>query len=184
LLKIDSAQNQQHKKDKPMKRKIQNLRILIAMGAIVAAQFITATLAHAEERPFRGRIDGKYVATPTQNPAIFSSEAHAVGRATHVGAFTKVTSDIVNVVTGWVEGSFIITTADGELLTGLYSGFLTPGATPGTFSWLLDAAFTGGTGRFSNATGQFVFIAEGQYVLIDGIIHGDYTETFEGTIDY
>jgi hypothetical protein len=163
---------------------MRNLRILIATCAIVAAPFITATGAQAEERPFRGWIDGTYIASPTENPAIFSSEARADGRATHVGAFTKVTSDIVNVVTGWVEGSFTITTADGELLTGIYSGFLTPGAVPGTFSWLLDAAFTGGTGRFSNATGQFVFIAEGQYVFIDGKIHGDYTETFEGTIDY
>jgi hypothetical protein len=167
-----------------MHRKTQSIRALVATCAILAVPFITGIRAQAEERPFRGWIDGTYIASPTQNPAIFSSVAHAEGRATHVGAFTKVTSDIVNVVTGWVEGSFVITTADGELLSGIYSGFVTPGATPGAFSWLLDAGFTGGTGRFSNATGQFVFIAEGQYVLIDGIIYGEYTETFEGTIDY
>lgn len=153
-----------------------------AMAALLLA--VAPLVLAAEERPFKGRIDGTFIDTPTENPAIFLSVAHAVGHGTHVGAFTKVTSDLVNVVSGWVEGSFIITTADGELLIGIYFGFVTPGATPGTFSWRLDAALAGGMGRFSNATGQFVFIAEGQYAITDGIIHGDYNETFDGTIDY
>jgi hypothetical protein len=167
-----------------MNRKIQIVRILVAMCVVLVAPFIIATHAQAEERPFRGRIDGTFVDTPTENPAIFTAVAHAVGHATHVGAFTKVTSDIVNAVTGWVEGTFTITTADGELLRGAYSGYVTPGATPWAFSWLLNASFTGGSGRFSTATGHFVFMADGQYAITDGVIHGDYTETFEGTIDY
>jgi hypothetical protein len=113
-----------------------------------------------------------------------SAEAHASGKATHVGAFTKVTSDVVNIVTGEVEGSFTITAANGELLTGVYSGFSIPDAASGTFTWLLNATFTGGTGRFTHATGEFVFIAEGDFVIVNGAVFGTYTETFDGTISY
>jgi hypothetical protein len=122
--------------------------------------------------------------SPTSNPLIMSAEAHASGKATHVGAFTKVTSDVVNIVTGEVEGSFTITAANGELLTGVYSGFSIPDAASGTFTWLLNATFTGGTGRFTHATGEFVFIAEGDFVIVNGAVFGTYTETFDGTISY
>jgi hypothetical protein len=137
----------------------------------------------AAELPFKGRIDGSFVTTPTLNPPIFSSEAHAIGNATHTGAFTKVTSDLFNVVTGEVQGAFTMTTANGDLLTGVYSGFSIPKA-DGTFSWVLNATFTGGTGRFLHASGQFVFVAGGEYVIVDGSILGKYTETFDGIINY
>ena len=140
--------------------------------------------AGAKELPFKGRIDGSFVATPTPNPAIYLAEAHAAGHATHVGAFTKVTSDVLNIATGAVEGAFTMTAENGDQLKGVYSGFLTFGTTPGTFSWRLNATITGGTGRFLHATGEFVFIADGDYVLVNGVAKGKYTETFEGTISY
>lgn len=134
--------------------------------------------------PFKGRIDGSFVATPTPNPAIMLSEAHAVGLATHLGEFTKVTSDVVDIVTGETEGVFTMTAANGDHLTGAYSGYITFGATPGAFSWLLKATFTGGTGRFHHATGEFVFMAAGNLDFGDGVVTGKYTETFDGSISY
>src|SRR5207244_1179726 len=50
----------------------------------------------AVERPFQGRIDGQFVATPTLNPTVYVGGAQAVGNGTHVGAFTKVTSDVTD----------------------------------------------------------------------------------------
>jgi hypothetical protein len=101
-----------------------------------------------------------------------------------VGSFSKVTSDVVNLASGAVEGSFTITAANGDLLMGVYEGAITFGIVPGTFSWVLGATFTGGTGRFQNATGEFVFVAEGEFVVVDGVAYGEYSETFEGTINY
>jgi len=138
----------------------------------------------AVERPFQGRIDGQFVATPTLDPTVFLGWAHAVGKGTQVGAFTKVTSDITNIATGEVEGSFTMTAANGDHLTGVYGGLIVFGSTPGTFSWVLDATITGGSGRFSGATGEFVFIADGEAIITDGVVYGNYTETFDGTIDY
>jgi hypothetical protein len=144
---------------------------------------LSVTFSEAAELPFKGRIDGSFVTSATADPVVVSSEAHAVGLATHTGAFTKITSDVVNILTGEVEGSFTMTTPNGDLLKGIYSGFTVP-APDGTFSWVLNATFTGGSGRFAEATGEFVFVAEGEYFIVDGNIHGNYTETFEGTISY
>lgn len=110
--------------------------------------------------------------------------AQAVGKGTHVGAFTKVTSDVVNIATGEVEGSFTMTAANGDHVTGVYVGIVVFGSTPGTFSWVLETTITGGSGRFSGATGEFVFIADGELIITDGVANGKYTETFDGTIDY
>jgi len=165
----------------------KNTRVFLIKAlwlATILAVPCQASRALAGELPFKGRIDGSFITSPTPNPPIFSSSAHAVGNATHIGAFTKVTVDIVNISTGEVEGSFTMTTANGDLLTGTYSGFSIPDITLGTFSWVLNATFTGGTGRFLHATGQFVFIAEGEFAIVDGSILGKYTETFDGTINY
>jgi hypothetical protein len=150
-----------------------------------AGMLLLARNLTAGELPFQGRIEGTFVSTPTPDSTIYIGGAEAAGNATHVGAFTKVTSDVTDLSTGLVNGSFTMTAPNGDLLTGVYSGFIIPGNAPGTFSWLLNATFTGGTGRFENATGAFVFVAEGSYVTTDdGVVHGKYTETFEGTITY
>jgi hypothetical protein len=60
-----------------------------------------------------------------------------------------------------------------------------PGGDPVGFSWVLRATITGGTGRFRNATGRFVFEARGTGVArADYVLVGDYSETFSGTISY
>jgi hypothetical protein len=153
----------------------------VALGAVL----LCASSVGAKDLPFKGRIDGTLVAAPTQtNPLIYLSEADAVGDATHLGAFTKMTSDVINIATGQVEGAFTMTAANGDQLTGVYSGFMAFGAAPGTFSWVLNATITGGTGRFLGATGQFVFLADVNYVAVNGVVTGNYTETFDGTITY
>jgi hypothetical protein len=77
-----------------------------------------------------------------------------------------------------------MTAANGDQISGKYTGTFSFGATPGSFSWLLDATITGGTRRFSGAGGEFVFIAQGQFTIINGSVYGNYTETFDGIIDY
>jgi hypothetical protein len=154
--------------------------IILVMSMIC---LVNSTVIAGQARPFQGRIEGQFVGTPTNNPIIYNSVANANGNAAHVGRFTKVTSDIFNIATGEVVGTFTITAANGDLLSGQYSGYVIP-ETATTFSWILNATFTGGTGRFANATGEFVFEAQGQYFFASGNLYGTYVETFDGTISY
>lgn len=137
-----------------------------------------------QELPFKGKIVGSFVSTPTSNAAIYHAIANASGNVTHLGVFNKVTSDVIDMALLTIEGTFIMTNPGGEQITGNYSGTFSFGSTPGTFSWVLDATITGGTGRFASASGEFVFLAEGSYVITDDVVTGDYTETFDGTIVY
>ena len=143
----------------------------------------TRTNATAKQ-PFKGRIVGQFVACAVAGQTIYVGGAQAAGNGTHVGAFTKVTSDVSNAATGAINGSFTMTVANGDHVSGTYTGPLRFGATPGSFSWILDATITGGTGRFAKATGQFTFTAAGEAVIFNGVVYGSYTETFDGTIDY
>lgn len=145
----------------------------------------------AEERPFEGRIEGRAIASPSADPAIYVGGTKAAGKGTHVGKFSKVTTDTLNLLTGQLQGAFTMTTANGDLLTGTYDGTMlfdalpVPGGNPVGFTWVLQAKITGGTGRFSNASGSFVFEAKGTGVAgSNGVLDGLYSETFSGTIVY
>ena len=144
----------------------------------------TPAYAQTQQRPFNGRIEGTLRSTPTSNPAIHNAVANAKGNVTNLGFFNKVTSDVIDIIALTVEGTFIMTNPGGEQLTGKYSGTYSFGAMPGSFSWNLNASITGGSGRFAHATGEFVFLANGNYVIVDGVLKGDYTETFDGMIIY
>jgi len=159
------------------------LRTILPLASLVGLIFFAGP-GSAAELPFAGRIQGSFVANPTSDPNVYVGGAQAAGIATHLGAFTKVTSDVSNIATGAVNGAFTMTAPNGDLLQGVYNGFIVPGDAPGTFSWVLNATFTGGTGRFLHADGEFVFMAQGHYDVVDGVIHGIYSESFDGTINY
>lgn len=135
-------------------------------------------------RPFKGQIVGSFISQPTSDPTIYSGGATAAGNVTHLGVFNKVTTDVTNLLTSTVDGTFIMTSPGGEQIRGNYNGLFIFGSVPGTFSWELNAKITGGSGRFSQATGEFVFLASGTYVIEEGIVRGHYTETFDGIINY
>jgi hypothetical protein len=165
-------------------RSLGQLSVTSRCVIVLASAILLAGPVRAVERPFKGRITGQFVATPVPGSTIYLSAAQAIGNASHLGAFTKLTSDTFEAATGEVDGSFTMTVANGDHLTGVYGGLFVFGDTPGTFSWVLTATITGGSGRFSAATGTFVFTANGHATITDGVVHGNYTETFDGTINY
>lgn len=145
----------------------------------------TRSPAGAEARPFSGFLTGRSEIHPTTNPIIYTGSAHAAGMGTHIGAFTKVTDDVVDLSTGWTVGSFAMTVAGGAQVRGEYQGFVLIDFFAGTFTWVLDATITGGTGRFAHAFGEFVFEACGMFVVLpDASVRAIYSETFDGTIAY
>jgi hypothetical protein len=95
--------------------------------------------------------------------------ASASGQATHLGNYTRVENILVN--QGGITGDVTFTAANGDQLTAEIDGaFISPTTAAGTYS------FTGGTGRFANASGTAYFS-----VSLTG--PGTFIVEFNGSLD-
>jgi hypothetical protein len=95
----------------------------------------------------------------------------AQGNATHLGLFTREEQIVLNPNTGTVTGGIVFTAANGDQLTGsVAGGFISQTVVSGSYT------FTGGTGRFENASGGATFILS----TTDGI---HFTIRFEGNLN-
>ncbi len=86
----------------------------------------------------------------------------------HLGRYRFIASELDNLATGDVYGTFILTTRNGAIF-GTYTGFATPGASPTALTYLVGGAISGGSGRFAGATGTIVFDGGGD--LATGALH-------------
>jgi hypothetical protein len=125
-----------------------------------------------EGRPFRGHSDEVRISAQPVGDVILVTTTGA-GQATHLGRFTRLASVVIHVVDGSTEGTVVFTAANGDQLFAEIAGGPPISSTTrvGTYT------FTGGTGRFSDTSGEAGF--EG--VTSDGI---HIAVMFEGTIQY
>ncbi|MBA4143755.1 MAG: hypothetical protein H0X43_12330 [Nitrosospira sp.] len=90
-------------------------------------------------------------------PSKFGGTTTGTGKSTHLGKVTLTASDCVTPREDHFtfDGTFTLIAANGDTLTGDYSGAFIPTNT-GSMYRLSDATFkiTGGTGRFIRATGS------------------------------
>jgi hypothetical protein len=132
---------------------------LLAMAAI--ALTLTGSAALADDGvPVEGILAVNFTGSPT-SPGMIAISANGVGRLTNVGNLSfqlQKTLDLTVKVPTYF-GTFTITAANGDTLTGTYSAVGAPAdaAGYGTFSGQL--AVTGGTGRFQGASGIIPFSA-------------------------
>jgi hypothetical protein len=122
--------------------------------------------------PFRGHVDEEI--TDVQPVADgFLVTATGVGHATHLGQFTRLGVGVVH-ADGSAEVTVVFTAANGDQLFIEAEGVPTnsPTTIGGTYT------ITGGTGRFSDASGGANFVG---VIAPDGI---HITVAFEGTIQY
>ena len=124
--------------------------------------------------PFRGRADLVVTGQEFLPPASLRLTGSATGQATHLGRFTRTETIVVDLTNGTFTGTLVFTAANGDRLTADVAGHFT--------SPHLDAAegtyvFTGGTGRFHNASGQAAFEAK-------AVGPGAFDVKFNGTIQY
>jgi hypothetical protein len=122
--------------------------------------------------PFKGSFEGTQTSTPLQPPLAFV-DGSATGEATHLGRFTVEFPHTVNFATRTGEGTFTFTAANGDTLTADFTGQAQPGP---IVSIAEDATITGGTGRFTGATGSFT--VQRQFDPASGTTKG----SFEGTL--
>ncbi len=128
-----------------------------AIVLLVGSLAVAPESAKAQERPFKGRMAGNAMLTPTDDPCVMHNNAAATGNATHTGQFTWATEEEVDfcVVPGGVEveGTFTMTTANGDLIQGQFAAI---GYFDETGTLLIEGDYEiiGGSGRFTGATGS------------------------------
>jgi hypothetical protein len=149
--------------------------LVLTFTLLVASLAVTAT-----ERPFS--LTGNGIAIPIidGNGNIVGAEPTGSGNATHLGLFTNTgkvsfTPDATNPTILHPSGGGVFTAANGDklnfvIVTGALD--LTTGIGTGEFD------FTGGTGRFANATGHT------SGVIQQNVVTGAYELTLVGNIDY
>ena len=145
------------------KRFISGLLVLVVLAVIGQA-------AGLKEVPMRGSGSG-VITGATPGPTGVAITANGEGEATHLGKFTREESILLNPAAGTFTGTIVFTAADGsELYCDLAGAFTGAGTASGTYT------FTGGTGRFDDASGVAYF----------SIVQSDpanFTFEFAGAID-
>ena len=143
-------------------------RIISGLWAI--AMLVCIVQAAAKAVPMKGNGNGVITAA-APGPGGLEITAIGDGEATHLGKFTREENILLNPGNGSVTGTIVFTGADGsELYCDLAGAFTGPNTAAGTYT------FTGGTGRFADASGLAYF----------SIVQSDpanFTFEFAGTID-
>jgi len=133
-------------------------RTAISAFVIAAITSPTFTWAGPTSVPLKMSAVKQEQAGYTPNcPSKFGGTTTGTGKSTHLGKISFTASDCITPMENHYtfKGKLTITAANGDKITGDYSGSLVPLNTPPMYS-LSDAKFeiTGGTGRFSNASGS------------------------------
>jgi hypothetical protein len=143
--------------------------------ALALALSLAGPAAAGESVPFKGTLEGVATVTPL-SPTSVSVRIEGAGFAAHLGRYTVEVPHLVNPQTRIASGSYVFTAANGDTLTATFTGQATPTATPGVLTIEETATITGGTGRFSDATGTFT--ARRVFNQLTGVTTG----SFEGRI--
>ena len=134
----------------------QSILHYVAVGFVAAAMILVTTPASATDQvPFRGIVSGSVVSITPVDECHQLAEAVNGGNATQLGRFTGTAEFVLDVCDLTYVGSYVFTAANGDSISGPFSGSLTPTDVPGVFDNTEIAFITGGTGRFANATGTF-----------------------------
>jgi hypothetical protein len=131
-----------------------------------------SALAGEHPVPIKGQYEAMITsATPAQDGSLHVTDV-GEGNASHLGRITSFEHGLI-LPDGSVQGMVVLTAANGDQLFWSDVGTFTSSTTiAGTIT------FTGGTGRFGNASGTADFEA---VILPDGV-HFDFN--FEGTIEF
>ena len=152
-----------------MNRFVSLRRTAAALVAVAILGFANDTSAD-ESRPFKGVAAAVVTGVEPVADGLLLTVA-ATGKATHLGKFTREESVVLH-ADGTVEGSLVFVAANGDRLYAYVAGgFISPTTAVGTYT------FTGGTGRFADASGAADWVG----VTSDGM---HLALTFEGTIKF
>jgi hypothetical protein len=123
-------------------------------GATAVSSTPRTFAAHAGV-PFTGKLEG-VVDVTFPDPLSLAVFIQATGTAAQLGRFTIEIPHLVDLTTGIGTGTYEFTAANGDKLTATFTGQGSPTDIPGVVSIVENATITGGTGRFANASGEFI----------------------------
>jgi hypothetical protein len=152
----------------------------IAQAAAVAALLAPAATSIAvakDQVPLKGSLTIVKSTIPDdfQFP-ILTQTRDISGLVSHLGRTEGTIVQHINVLNGHFMGEFTLFAANGDSVTGEVSGRLIPTADPNVRNVQETITITGGSGRFTGATGAAT--GQGQAFVDTGLAQ----ETFEGTI--
>jgi hypothetical protein len=147
------------------------------VSAVLAVVGLASSAAAGETIPFKGSLEGTFITVqPIPNSPIATLVASGSGTAAPLGKFTFTFPHLVDVATRFGSGTCTLKTYEGDTVSAEIDGQATPTATPGVYDVLEAGTITGGTGRFSGATGEFTI--QRRIDQHDGTTGG----SFDGTI--
>jgi hypothetical protein len=148
-----------------------------------SATSASSELAHGTSLPFRGTFSIQTVGTvdclPPCVPTILEIAGTEEGTASHLGQFTAVSTDVVDLATTTSVGTFTFTSANGDQLRATTVAREVAFVPPNASTIAGTGTITGGTGRFAAATGSFSYRIT--HYLSTGTSSG--SGTFDGSLD-
>jgi hypothetical protein len=142
------------------------MRLIRVLIALVASVLLTASLAEAATSgaPFKAdlTLQASFAGTPV--PGVFAVTTSGAGHASHLGRVTASSTETLDFAsspgsTVLRDGRMVLVAANGDELHWMYVGTGSPPGEQGISTISGTFMITGGTGRFSDATGN-------------GVIHG------------
>ena len=130
-------------------------RLLICIGLLAAAAALAAVgSANAgADVPMKAKDSGSATVVGMVGSVIQTSDT-GTGEATQLGRYTLLAGENVDLATGAItNGFFTLTAANGDTITGTYSGQALSGLT----GYVVSGPITGGTGRFAGASGFLIW---------------------------
>lgn len=135
-------------------------RVLLLWMVAVASVCLSQAAGAGESIPFKGRDVGTFALPGPCADGSLRVLIEGSGTATHLGRYSYEADECFNPVTGAFSGVPIITAANGEQLFGTYTGQVAPTGNPAVVSYVEQMSISGGTGRFSDASGTFEVVGE------------------------
>jgi hypothetical protein len=149
---------------------ISQLKTLVLGLTAIAGMGLSGLASAGDAVPFQGVAAAVLTGAETDDDGTHLS-ASATGQATHLGQFTR-TENLVLYADGSFVGTLTFIAANGDELDADFVGqFTSPTTAVATYT------FTGGTGRFADASGG----ADATVVTSDGI---HFSIAFDGAIAY
>jgi len=128
-------------------------------------------------RPFSGKCELTFNPPPLPLPPMFEQTDTGTCHFTELGVTAFYGVQTINLVAGLQSGWRTFTAANGDILRVEHTGTSAP-AGPGLVGFRATATIIGGTGRFTNATGQIIGVG------VANLITRTTNVTFEGSITY
>jgi hypothetical protein len=157
------------------------------MGALLALVSCLHATAATDFSGTRSNISLGGVPDGRCGPAItvlFAPDALAASGQTNLGSFSYTASHCVAAPPPgpYYDGQFEWDFGDAKLF-GTYDGLLTAGAAPAQFDVQETISFTGGTGRFLDATGSAVASGMLSFGMVEGVSVSFSDVGFEGSLN-